>query len=95
MCSNRGNTLSTKHTAKTCPNCSNKDSYTIQTTTTTPYTDTISFSLRCKQCGYLWIEHYQLQYNGYDDGYYLYGPNGDAQDVSSHDELQCANMWIK
>lgn len=79
--SNRGTTLSTKHTARICPNCGS--TVTIHSTAgcVSPVYGTATTIINCGLCGYKWVEYYKLRYDGYDDGYYRYGPDGDAHEV--------------
>lgn len=78
MHSNRGSTLSTKHTARICPNCGNFILIHSTAGRVSPEYGTAAATMSCSRCGYVWDEYYKLCYDGYDDGYYHYGPDGDA-----------------
>lgn len=79
MRSNRGNTLSTKHISRTCPNCGSSFTHSAAGHVSPAY-GMATTTMSCSLCGYVWDEYYKLIYNGYDDGYYHYGPDGDARE---------------
>lgn len=95
MRSNRGSTLSTKHTARICPNCGN--TVTIHSTAgrVSPEYGTAAATMSCGQCGYVWDEYYKLYYDGYDDGYYHYGPGGDAYEEGQIPVYKTHNMQLQ
>lgn len=87
MRSNRDSTISTKHISRICPNCGNTANTSSVAEVCSPKYGTAAATMSCSRCGYVWDEYYKLCYDGYDDGYYHYGPDGDAHEtgqISSH-----------
>ena len=94
MRSNRGNPLSTKHTARICPNCGNTANIHFTTGHISPTHGTAGAAMSCGRCGYKWVEYYKLRYDGYDDGYYHYGPDGDAREEGQISTYKTHNQQL-
>lgn len=94
MRSNRGNALSTKHTARICPNCGNTANIHSAAGRVSPEHGTAAVTMSCGRCGYVWDEYYKLHYDGYDDGYYHYGPNGDGYEVGQIPVYKTLNQQL-
>lgn len=94
MRSNRSSTLSTKHISRICPNCGTSFTHSIVGEVSPAY-GMATTAMSCGLCGYKWLEYYKLLYNGYDDGYYHYGPDGDAQEEGQIPTYKTHNQQLE
>ena len=69
-------TFSHKYEAGTCP-CCGRRLEPVYTTHNHDWT-TITKTYSCFDCNIIWEEYFNAVYDGFHDGKYVYGPDGDA-----------------
>lgn len=85
-------TWSGKHETGICP-CCGRRLEPVYTAHNHDWT-TITKTYNCFDCNIVWEEYYTVTYDGFHDGKYIYGPDGDAYE-QDHDRIVYERNFIR